>query len=465
MSHNGLLEVINPSNGEVIDSVECDSAEQIENKIQTCAQTFVSPDVPLNTSDRIAILEHVYQQMIEQKAYLAKLISQEGGKPFRDALVEAQRAAFGIKLAVSHLLSAGTQTSPLNTFPSTSHFEMTVTHQPIGPVIAVSAFNHPLNLVTHQLVSAFAAGCPCLIKPAGDTPLSCIRLINMFAEAGMPKGWMNYVITTDNAAAEAIVTDPRFAFFSFIGSAKVGWYLRSKLPPGTRCALEHGGVAPAFVDHTADLDLAVASLVKGAYYHAGQVCVSTQRIYVSEKIFDQFEALFCRAVNQLKVGDACLDSTDVGPLIRMTEVNRVHDWVEQAQLLGGVVCTGGKPVTGQFYAPTVISHAPAQAMINSLEVFGPVCSLMPYSDLESQIQQINRENVSFHSAVFSDSNHTIQTLYSKLQTGCLMVNEHTAFRHDAMTFAGLKHSGLGSGGMPNSIHHMQVDKLKIVNSH
>ena len=457
------LDVINPSNGELIKKLVCHSAAQIEMKIQASHRCYMEMSSRLTVAQRIKILERVLSQMNTQQGELALLIATEGGKPLTDALVEAQRAAFGLKLAIGYLLSDGSNTTPINSYPSADRYEMTVTHQPIGPVIAVSAFNHPLNLVTHQIVSAFAAGCPCLIKPAADTPLSCITLIQLFIEAGTPPGWIDYVITTDNDLAQNMVTDPRFAFFSFIGSAKVGWYLRSKLPPGTRCALEHGGIAPAFVDESADIAKAVRSLTRGAFYHAGQVCVSTQRIYISQSIFQQFKRQFCEHVAKLQVGDACDPTTQVGPLIRQAEVERVSAWVDEAQTLGAEVCIGGRRLQGQFYAPTVLSGVPMNAMLNTHEVFGPVCCLSPYTDLDEQIQQLNNEPYSFHSAVFSDSNQIIQKLYSELHTGCLMVNEHTAFRHDAMTFAGLKQSGLGAGGMPKSIHHMQTEKLKITN--
>jgi acyl-CoA reductase-like NAD-dependent aldehyde dehydrogenase len=457
------VDVINPSNGELIKKLICDSAAQIENKIQASHRCYMEMSSRLNVAQRIRILEAVLSQMLVQQNELAMLIATEGGKPLIDALVEAQRAAFGVKLAIGYLLSDGSNTTPINSYPSADHYEMTVTHQPIGSVIAVSAFNHPLNLVTHQIVSAFAAGCPCLIKPAADTPLSCIKLIQLFTEAGTPPGWIDYVITTDNELAQSIVTDPRFAFFSFIGSAKVGWYLRSKLPPGTRCALEHGGIAPAFVDETADIERAVKSLTRGAFYHAGQVCVSTQRIYIAQSIFQQFKQQFCDQVDKLRVGDACDPTTQIGPLIRQAEADRVGAWVDESKTLGAEVCIGGKPLKGQFYSPTVLSDVPANAMLNTHEVFGPVCCLSPYTDLDGQIQQLNNEAYSFHSAVFSNSNTFIQKLYSELHTGCLMVNEHTAFRHDAMTFAGLKQSGLGAGGMSKSIHHMQTEKLKIMN--
>ncbi len=463
MSEKNFIEVTSPSTGAALKKIPCDSTQSIEKKIEACHDCYNQQAPSLNIAARIKILEDVVAFMQQDYHELALLIASEGGKPLRDAYVETDRAKFGVKLAISHLMSHGITATPLNTYSSSTRHEMTTTHAAIGPVIAVSAFNHPLNLVTHQIVSAFAAGCPCIIKPAADTPISCIRLVQLFEKAGLPPGWLDFIITEDNALAEKVVTDPRFAFFSFIGSAKVGWYLRSKLPPGTRCALEHGGIAPAFVDESADIHSAVKSLVSGAFYHAGQVCVSTQRIFIEQSVFQDFQEAFCRQVEELVVGNATNYGTQVGPLIRKREVDRIHDWVENAKMLGGNILIGGNPLSNQFYSPTVISNAPANAIINQQEAFGPVCSLMPYTDLDIQIQALNKEDYSFHSAVFSDSNHTIQRIYSGLQTGCLMVNEHTAFRHDAMTFAGLKQSGLGAGGMPKSIHHMQVEKLKITN--
>jgi acyl-CoA reductase-like NAD-dependent aldehyde dehydrogenase len=462
---NARLVIKNPSTGETLKDLVCDTQETVEKKVALSAKLHANKDDQLPLALRISILEDVLQQMQTDREDLALLIALEGGKPLQDALVEAERAAFGIKLAIAHMLSQGSQTTPINTFSVQTEHLLSIHHEPIGPVIAVSAFNHPLNLVTHQLVSAFAAGCPCVIKPAADTPLCCIKLVEMFARANTPPGWVDYVLTQDNGMAETLVTDPRFAFFSFIGSARVGWYLRSKLPPGTRCALEHGGVAPAFVDETADLTSAIATLVKGGYYHAGQVCVSTQRIFIAKSIYGDFVERFCAAVRGLQVGDATNINTQIGPLIRQNEVTRVKQWISESVAMGGRLLIGGEVLSGQFCAPAVIANAPRDAIINQNEVFGPVCSLMAYEDLRQEINKINSEAYSFHSAIFSDSNETIQQCYKHLDTGCLMVNEHTAFRHDAMTFAGLKQSGLGAGGMPKSIHHMQVEKLLINNTH
>lgn len=461
MTKLASIPVTSPSSGEHIETLESDSSETIERKLTLMSNIDFRGRRHLSVAARIEILEKLLAIMIENKVELAFTISLEGGKPLQDALVEAERAAFCVKLAIAYLFNTGSHTHPIDTAASSAHHQITVNHQPLGPVVAVSAFNHPLNLVTHQVVSAFAAGCPCIVKPAIDTPLSCIKLVDMFLEAGAPNGWVDCVLTADNKLAEKLVVDPRFSFFSFIGSANVGWYLRSKLPPGTRCALEHGGVAPAFVDDTADIERSVESLTKGAFYHAGQVCVSTQRIYIHRKVYDEFVEKFALAAKSLVVGDATDMSTQVGPLIRPSEVQRVSQWVDEATTAGAKIITGGSQIGERYYAPTVLADAPQNSKVNSKEIFGPVCSLMLYDSIDQPIKTLNAESFSFHSAIFSNSHSTIQSLYSGLNTGCLMVNEHTAFRHDAMTFAGLKHSGLGAGGMPQSIKHLQVDKLMI----
>ncbi|GAB5382473.1 MAG: aldehyde dehydrogenase family protein [Aliiglaciecola sp.] len=452
------LRVSNPSNGNILETITCDTAENIEFKVQRTTKKKKT----LPPAKRIAVLSNLLMKMQSNRAQMANLIALEGGKPLKDAIVEAERAAFSVQLAIAFLLTNCSQTHPINTATSSQHHSISSEHFPIGPVIAVSAFNHPLNLVTHQVISAFAAGCPCIIKPAADTPLSCIQLVKLFHEAGASPEWVDYVITNDNSLAEKLVTDPRFAFFSFIGSAKVGWYLRSKLPPGTRCALEHGGVAPAFVDDSANIDTSVETLVKGAFYHAGQVCVSTQRIYIHQSRFEEFSEKFADIAETLIVGDATSLDVDVGPLIRPGEVDRVENWVEEAVSSGASILAGGKRMGDRYFLPTVLVNAPPEAKVNSQEVFGPVCSLLSYEHLEEPIAHINQENFAFHSAIFSNNHKNIETLYHQLNTGCLMVNEHTAFRHDAMTFSGLGGSGLGKGGIPASIEHMQVEKLKII---
>ena len=309
--------------------------------------------------------------------------------------------------------------------------------EPIGVVVAVSAFNHPLNLIVHQVGPAVAAGCPSIVKPAEDTPLSCFRFIDILREAGLPEEWCQPVLTADHAVTEQLVTDNRNAFFSFIGSARVGWMLRSKLAAGTRCALEHGGVAPAIVAADADLDQALPLLAKGGFYHAGQVCVSVQRVFVENTIVKDFSDRLVEIASQLTVGDPGSDKTEIGPLIRSAEVDRIEQWVNEAVASGAQLLCGGKRLENNCFAPTVLLDPPPAATISRNEVFGPVVCVYSYDDMDDAIAQANDLDVAFHAAVFTRNIDLAMRAYRRLDASAVMVNDHTAFRVDWMPFAGV----------------------------
>jgi acyl-CoA reductase-like NAD-dependent aldehyde dehydrogenase len=337
-------------------------------------------------------------------------------------------------------------------------------HEPIGPVVAFSAFNHPLNLIVHQAAAAVAAGCPVVVKPADDTPLSCLRFVELLREAGLPPAWCQMLLADTLADAERLVTDPRVAFFSFIGSAKVGWMLRSKLAPGARCALEHGGAAPLFVAPDADLDLAVPAVAKGGFYHAGQVCVSVQRVYAHRSVAREFAERLAAAADAQTIGDPTLPGTEVGPLIRPAEVERVRDWVEEAVTAGAERLAGGAPLSASCYPCTVLFDPPADAKVSTLEIFGPVVCVYPYDALDEAIARANALPFAFQAAVFTRDLDTALRVYARVAASAVMINDHTAFRVDGMPFAGLRQSGLGVGGIGHSIADMQVEKMMVVKS-
>lgn len=336
--------------------------------------------------------------------------------------------------------------------------------EPIGVVVAVSAFNHPLNLIAHQVGPAIAAGCPVIVKPAENTPLSCFRLVDIFHQAGLPEAWCQVILPENHQFAEALVTDSRVAFFSFIGSARVGWYLRSKLAPGTRCALEHGGVAPVVMAEDANLDVAIPALAKGGFYHAGQVCVSVQRIYVHESIARDVADKLAAAANNMVVGDPLSDQTEIGPLIRPSEVERVDTWVQQAIDAGTELLSGGQTLPNNCYAPTVLFNPPADSKVSISEVFGPVVCVYPFSNLDQAIASANSLDVAFQASVYSDNIDTAMYVSDRLDASAVMVNEHTAFRVDWMPFAGLRQSGLGTGGIPYTLEDMQIEKMIVITS-
>ena len=337
-------------------------------------------------------------------------------------------------------------------------------HEPIGVVVAFSAFNHPLNLIAHQVGPAVATGCPVIVKPAEATPLSGLRFIAILREAGLPEEWCQGLQTTDHAVSGKLMSDPRVGFFSFIGSDRVGWMLRSKLAPGTRCALEHGGAAPALVADDADLDYVLPLLSKGGFYHAGQVCVSVQRVFADSRIVRDLAEGLAQLARDLKVGDPTKPDTEVGPLIRPAEVDRVDEWVQEAADGGAEILCGGKPLSDTCYAPTVLFDPPANARVSTLEIFGPVVCVHPFTDFDDAIEQANRLPLAFQASVFTKNIDLALRAARRLDATAVMVNEHTAFRVDWMPFAGLKRSGLGIGGIPYTMADMQVEKMVVIRS-
>lgn len=434
------------------------TAEQTERYLAEALE--LSKRDPLAKWQRIDILEKAAGLITARAETLARQIALEGGKPYTDALIEAHRAAASVKCAAETLSHAAGAEIPMGLTASTQGYRAYTRQEPIGPVFAISAFNHPLNLIAHQVAPAVAAGCPVLVKPASATPLSCLSFIDILREAGLPEVWARPVLIS-NELANQLVTDPRVAFFAFIGSARVGWSLRSQLAPGTRCALEHGGAAPAIIAADADLADAADRLVKGAYYHAGQVCVSSQRLFVDAHVHDAFVEQFKNRVAALRVDDPQLAETQVGPLIHPREVVRVHEWVEEAVASGAECVVGGRIQSETAYMPTILDRPGLDAKISREEVFGPVAAIYSYDAIEDAIKIANDVPWAFQAAVFTQNLKTAEIASNQLNAATILLNEHTAFRADWMPFAGLGASGYDVGGIPYTFHSMTHEKMVI----
>ncbi|MBT8449483.1 MAG: aldehyde dehydrogenase family protein, partial [Gammaproteobacteria bacterium] len=333
--------------------------------------------------------------------------------------------------------------------------------EPIGPVVAVSAFNHPLNLIVHQVAPAVATGCPVLVKPANNTPLSCQTFVEILYEAGLDEDWCRFV-PCNTQTAERMVTDPRVAFFSFIGSAGVGWMLRSKLAPGTRCALEHGGVAPVIVDESADLNSMIPALLKGGFYHSGQVCVSVQRILTPKSMASDIAERLAEGAKKLIVGNAINESTECGPLITPSEASRVANWVEEAVAEGASALCGAEQKTETTYQPTVLLNPSMQSKISTNEIFGPVIGVYGYEQMDDAIKIANSLPFAFQASVFTKNLDNAMRAVQHLDATAVMVNDHTAFRVDWMPFAGRRHSGYNTGGIGYTMHDMTQDKMAVI---
>lgn len=458
------LTVTAPYDGAEIAELVCTDRAQLESWLASTWTLFKDRGTWIPLAERIGVLERTSRIMLREKTRLALTAAHEGGKPLLDSQLEVERAIDGVQLAVEVLRADAGDVIPMQTNAASAHRVAFTQREPIGIVAAISAFNHPLNLIVHQVISAVAAGCPVIVKPSDETPLSCLNLVSILREAGLPEHWCRVLITADLAVAEALVTDERIGFLSFIGSARVGWSLRSKLAPGVRCALEHGGAAPAIVADDADWDLALPNLTKGAFYHAGQVCVSVQRIFVPRAQAKEFsEALASRAA-ALKLGDPRNAATDVGPLIRPAEAERVDAWVREADDGGATLVTGGKRSGRGGYLPTIVLDPAQDALVSQREIFGPVACIYTYDTIAESIERANALPFAFQASVFTRDIDRAMHAFRRLDASAVMLNDHTAFRVDGMPFAGLRQSGLGTGGMRYSIEEMSVDKMLVIHS-
>lgn len=338
-------EIEAPFDRSVIATVEQGDGDAVERALHNATALFENRDAWLSPSERIGILNETAAIMSGQREALAVEAAREGGKPLMDSLVEVDRAIDGVRLCVETLRTQRGSEIPMNLNPASAGRVAFTNIEPAGVVVAFSAFNHPLNLIVHQVGPAVAAGCPVIVKPAVATPLSCMRFVGILREAGLPEQWCQAMLTTGHDVSGSLVTDERVAFFSFIGSARVGWELRSRLAAGTRCALEHGGVAPVIVAPDADVDAALPLLAKGGFYHAGQVCVSVQRVFAHTSIARAVAEGLAGLAVELKVGDPVKPDTEVGPLIRPAEVRRVDEWVQEAADRDADLLCGGRPVS------------------------------------------------------------------------------------------------------------------------
>lgn len=458
------LEVKAPFDGAVIATVELSGESTVDLALTTAYRLFRNKTAWLPLQDRLAILDRTAELMNQEFESLAKEAAQEGGKPLVDSRIEVARAIDGVKICIQTMRTSAGRVVPMGLNQASSSKIAFTTYEPIGVVVAVSAFNHPLNLIVHQVAPAIATGCPVIIKPASKTPISCLRFVDLLRQAGLPEEWCQAMIISNSDTATKLITDPRVAFFTFIGSSRVGWMLRARLAPGTRCSLEHGGVAPVIVAGDADLEMAVPKLVKGGFYHAGQVCVSVQRVYADRTIAPVLAERLAAAANKLVIGDPILQTTDIGPMIDPSEVDRVHEWVTEAVDGGAKLLCGGKKISASCYASTVLLDPPENALISLKEVFGPVICVYSFEHLDGAIARANQLPFAFQAAVFTTNIDTAMKAYHGMDGSAILVNDHTAFRVDWMPFAGLKESGLGIGGIPNTIMEMQVEKMLVIHS-
>lgn len=458
---SSLIKVIAPFDGALISEFPASNEQDIERALSNAYSLFRNRKGWLKKSERIEILRKAATLIGARREELARTVAQESGKPLKDAFIEVDRGIDCLHICIEEIRGKAGSVIPMDLNATSAGRIAFTQHEPIGVVVGVSAFNHPFNLVVHQAAPAIAVGAPVIIKPAVKTPMSAIAFINILHEAGLPKTWAQVVIPDNNELIAKLVADSRVGFFSFIGSAAVGWMLRSKLAAGTRCALEHGGVAPVIVAQDADLEMALPRIARGGFWHAGQACVSVQRVFAHRSIAEKVAQGLADHAAKSVVGNPLSLSTDVGPLISHSETNRIHQWVTDAVNAGAELFCGGERISDSCYTPTVLLNPSKDSDVMRKEVFGPVICVYSYDQLDEALEEANSLPFSFQAAVFTQNVDTALYCYKHLDGTAVMVNENTLFRVDWMPFAGARHSGHGVGGIPYTMHEMQIEKMMV----
>ncbi|HSH32864.1 MAG TPA: aldehyde dehydrogenase family protein, partial [Actinomycetota bacterium] len=381
----GTFEVHSPYDGSVVAEIAVPTAADVEQASQVAHDTFEeSKNLPIWA--RADALDHISKRLSETIEENANLIAAEGGKPLKWATVEATRAVSTFRWA-SEVIRHGTdEAMRLDTEQALGSRLGLLRRFPLGPVLGITPFNFPLNLVAHKVAPSLAVGAPIVVKPASATPIGALRLAEFFAETDLPKG-MYQVLPVSSKVADGMARDDRFKKISFTGSSEIGWYLKG-LDPKKRVTLELGGNAGVIVHSDADLDFAAQRIAFGGYYQAGQSCISVQRVLVASEVYDDFAARLTKQVESLKVGDPMDPTVDVGPVIQAQEVERIQGWVDEAVSQGAQVLTGGTG-EGPIFQPTLIADVKPEMKVCREEVFGPVVTISPYQTFDDALKSVN----------------------------------------------------------------------------
>jgi acyl-CoA reductase-like NAD-dependent aldehyde dehydrogenase len=451
------LEVRSPYDGSLVGRVARGGAEEARGAVDAAARAMESP---LPAHERAAILDRAARSVEERAEEIARTICAEAGKPLKAARVEAARALSTFTMAAVEARKLAGETVPMDASPAGTGKVALTLRVPIGVVGAISPFNFPFNLVAHKVAPALAAGCAVVLKPASQTPLSALLLAEIETEAGLPPGWLNVVCGAASEIGDVLVEDERVALITFTGSSGVGWKLRERAPR-KRVNLELGNATPVIVAADADLDDVAARLAANAFSFAGQSCISVQRVYVERPAYDAFLERFLPRVEELVVGDPADDSTDVGPLISTDERDRVLAWIDEARSRGATVLAGGD-LEGDLLRPTVVADAPPDARVSCEEVFGPLCTVTAYDDLDEAIALANGTPYGLQAGIFTNDVKAALRAAHELEFGGVTVNEAPTFRADQMPYGGVKDSGNTREGPAYAVREMTEQRLVVL---
>ena len=432
--------------------------EQYEEAVQAAVAAFeVTRRLP--AYERGATLRSISAGIKARREELAHGLALEAAKPIRDALVEVDRGALTFRLAAEEAERIGGEVMPLDLMPA-SRGRIGITRRfPIGPVAGISPFNFPLNLAVHKIAPAIAAGCSIVLKPPSADPLTMLTVAEIIAESGAPEGSVS-ILPMSRALGDRLVADDRFKLLTFTGSPAVGWDMKARAGK-KKVVLELGGNAGVIVDRTANLDWAVRRVTVGAFSYAGQVCISVQRVFVHDDVFDAFVEKLVTAAGALKLGDPLDPQTDLGPMVDEKAALRTQAWVDEAVALGGRILLGGK-ADGTWFAPTVLADTPVAAKVCSQEAFAPLVVLFRFSDFGDAVRRLNESVFGLQAGVFTNDLANGFAAWNGIEVGGVVLNDIPTYRIDHMPYGGVKDSGLGREGLRWSVEDMTELRLLVV---
>jgi acyl-CoA reductase-like NAD-dependent aldehyde dehydrogenase len=409
--------------------------------------------------ERGSILRNISNGIKARREELGKLMATESGKPIRDALVEVDRATLTFRLGAEEAERMVGEMIPLDLMPASKDRVGITRRFPVGPVAGISPFNFPLNLAAHKVSPAIAAGCSIVLKPPSKDPLTMLTVAEIIEEAGPPAGSVS-ILPMTRELGDRMVADDRFKLLTFTGSPSVGWRMKERAGK-KKVVLELGGNAGVIVDKSADLDWAVRRVLVGAFTYAGQVCISVQRMFVHEEIWDAFMAKLVAGARALKVGDPLDASTDLGPMVDAAAAERTQRWVDEAISLGGKALLGGK-ADGSFFPPTILIDTPTTAQVCSNEAFAPLVVAFPFGDFDDAVGRVNDSFYGLQTGVFTNDLAHAWRAFNELEVGGVMINDVPTYRIDHMPYGGVKDSGLGREGLRWAIEDMTEVRIMVL---
>ncbi|WP_426507813.1 aldehyde dehydrogenase family protein [Dactylosporangium sp. McL0621] len=453
------VEIRHPYDGRPVGTTSNATPEQVEEAVAAAA-AVAAEAAALPASVRAAALDHVSARLKERADEVARLITAENGKPMKWSRGEVARAVSTFRWAAEEARRFSGSLQRLDTDPAATGRIALVKRVPRGPVLGISPFNFPLNLVAHKVAPALAVGAPIVLKPAPATPLSALLLGEILAETELPAGLWS-IVPIPNDRAPALVADPRLPVVSFTGSGPVGWQIRDAVPR-KHVTLELGGNAAVVVcEDWDDLDWAATRIATFSNYQAGQSCIAVQRVYVHERHYDALADRLVSAVDAQRTGDPAGEETDVGPLISEDAARRVEAWVGEAVAAGAKLLTGGSR-EGASYAPTVLAGAPADAKVSAEEVFGPVLVLERVASDAEGFAAVNSSQFGLQAGVFTRRLDRAFEAHRVLEVGGVIVGDVPSYRADQMPYGGAKASGVGREGLASAMADYTEERVMVL---